>query len=46
MTTEEQKEYIDKSYEIKDYIQKKEVEAQQQLQSQMPQQTDQSQPTN
>ena len=38
MTTEEQKEYIDQSYEIKDYIQQKEMEAQQQMQQAQPQQ--------
>ena len=44
MTTEEQKEYIDQSYEIKDYIQQKELEAQQQAQQAQPQQV--AQPTN
>ena len=44
MTTEEQKQYIDKSYEIKDYIQQKEMEAQQQ--AQQPQQEQVAQPTN
>lgn len=43
MTVEEQKEFIDKSYEIKDYIQQKEMEAQQQVQQAQPQQ---AQPTN
>ena len=38
MSTEEQKEYIDQSYEIKDYIQQKEMEAQQQAQQEQPQQ--------
>lgn len=45
MTTEEQKEYIDKSYEIKNYIQKKETELQQQQQAQQPQQPTQWQPS-
>ena len=44
MSTEEQKRYIDKSYEIKDYIQQKEMEAQQQAQAQQPQEA--AQPTN
>ena len=34
MTIDEQKQYIDEAYEIKDYIQKKEMAAQQQAQSQ------------
>lgn len=38
MTTDEQKEYIDQSYEIKDYIQQKEMEAQQQVQQEQSQQ--------
>ena len=38
MSTDEQKEYIDQSYEIKDYIQQKEMEAQQQAQQGQPQQ--------
>ena len=38
MSTDEQKEYIDQSYEIKDYIQQKEMEAQQQAQQEAPQQ--------
>lgn len=42
MTTDEQKKYIDESYEIKDYIQKKELEAQQQAQAAQPQQEAQS----
>ena len=49
MTTDEQKQYIDQSYEIKDYIQKKEMEAQQQIQQQAPQQAQPQQavqPTN
>jgi hypothetical protein len=42
MSTDEQKQYIDDSYVIKDYIQQKEIEAQQQVQ-----QTQQvEQPTN
>lgn len=45
MSTEEQKEYIDKSYEIKDYIQQKEIQAQQQIQQAQPQQQ-MAQPTN
>ena len=44
MTTDEQKQYIDKSYEIKDYIQQKEAQAQQQAQAQQPQQAEH--PTN
>ena len=44
MTTDEQKQYIDKSYEIKDYIQQKEMEAQQQAQAEQPQEA--AQPTN
>lgn len=43
MSTDEQKQYIDESYQIKDYIQQKEMEAQQQVQQQIPQQ--QAQPT-
>lgn len=42
MTTDEQKQYIDESYEIKDYIQQKEMEAQQQAQASQPQQQAQS----
>lgn len=38
MTTEEQKKYIDDSYEIKDYIQTKELELQQKAQANQPQQ--------
>lgn len=38
MTTEEQKKYIDDSYEIKDYIQTKEMELQQKAQQAQPQQ--------
>ena len=38
MTTDEQKQYIDDSYVIKDYIQQKEIEAQQQVQASQPQQ--------
>ena len=38
MSTDEQKQYIDESYEIKDYIQQKEIEAQQQAQQEAPQQ--------
>lgn len=38
MSTDEQKKYIDKAYEIKDYIQQKEMEAQQQIQQVQPQQ--------
>lgn len=44
MTTDEQKQYIDKSYEIKDYMQQKEMEAQQQAQAEQPQEA--AQPTN
>jgi FtsZ-interacting cell division protein YlmF len=44
MTTEEQKQYIDDSYQIKDYIQQKEIEAQQQAQQAQPQQAQQAQP--
>ena len=46
MSLDEQKQYIDDAYEIKDYIQQKELESQQQLQAQMPQQPQQAQPTN
>ena len=47
MTTDEQKQYIDDSYIIKDYMQQKEIEAQQQAQQEMPQQQQQmAQPTN
>ena len=45
MTTDEQKQYIDESYIIKDYIQQKEIEAQQQAQASQPQQQEQAQPT-
>ena len=38
MTVDEQKQYIDESYQIKDYIQQKEMEAQQQAQASQPQQ--------
>lgn len=38
MSTDEQKQYIDESYKIKDYIQQKEMEAQQQAQQAQPQQ--------
>lgn len=38
MTVDEQKQYIDESYQIKDYIQQKEMEAQQQAQQAQPQQ--------
>ena len=38
MTTDEQKQYIDESYIIKDYIQQKEIEAQKQAQASQPQQ--------
>lgn len=41
MSTDEQKQYIDESYEIKDYIQQKEIEAQQQAQQAQPQQPQQ-----
>lgn len=41
MTTEEQKAYVDKAYEIKDYIQQKEMELQQKAQAQQPQQPQQ-----
>lgn len=44
MTTDEQKRYIDQSYEIKDYIQQKEIQSQQQAQAAQPQQA--GQPTN
>lgn len=44
MTTDEQKKYIDQSYEIKDYIQQKEIQSQQQAQAAQPQQAEQ--PTN
>ena len=37
-TLEEQKQYVDDAYAIKDYIQQKEIEAQQQAQAQQPQQ--------
>ena len=37
-TLEEQKQYVDDAYEIKDYIQQKEIQAQQQAQAQQPQQ--------
>jgi hypothetical protein len=48
MSLEDQKQYIDDAYVIKDYIQKKELEAQKQLQEQQPQQQpqQQNQPTN
>ena len=46
MTTEEQKQYIDDSYQIKDYIQQKEMEAQQQIQQQTPQQPEAMPTTN
>ena len=42
MTIDEQKQYIDEAYEIKDYIQQKEMQAQQQMQTQQPA----AQPTN
>ena len=42
MTVEEQKAYVDKAYEVKDYIQQKEME----LQSKMQPQVQQAQPTN
>ena len=42
MTIDEQKQYIDEAYEIKDYIQQKEMQAQQQMQTQQPA----TQPTN
>ena len=45
MTVDEQKQYIDESYQIKDYIQQKEMEAQQQAQASQPQQTQTAQPT-
>lgn len=45
MSTDEQKQYIDESYEIKDYIQQKEIEAQQQAQQAQPQQEQMAQPT-
>ena len=45
MTTDEQKQYIDESYEIKDYIQQKEIEAQQQAQQTQPQQPQQAMST-
>ena len=38
MSVEEQKKQIDESYEIKDYIQQKELELQQKAQAQQPQQ--------
>lgn len=44
MTTDEQKQYIDDSYVIKDYIQKKEMEAQQQAQQAQPQQQAEAMP--
>jgi hypothetical protein len=37
-TLEEQKQYVDDAYTIKDYIQQKEIQAQQQAQAQQPQQ--------
>ena len=46
MTVDEQKQYIDESYQIKDYIQQKEMEAQQQAQQAQPQQEQMVQPTN
>ena len=46
MTVDEQKQYIDESYQIKDYIQQKEMEAQQQAQQAQPQQQQMTQPTN
>lgn len=46
MTVDEQKQYIDESYQIKDYIQQKEMEAQQQAQQAQPQQEQMAQPTN
>lgn len=46
MTVDEQKQYIDESYQIKDYIQQKEMEAQQQTQQAQPQQEQMAQPTN
>ena len=45
MTVDEQKQYIDESYQIKDYIQQKEMEAQQQAQQAQPQQEQMAQPT-
>ena len=45
MTVDEQKQYIDESYQIKDYIQQKEMEAQQQAQASQPQQEQMAQPT-
>ena len=45
MTTDEQKQYIDESYEIKDYIQQKEMEAQQQAQPQQQAPTTNGQPS-
>ena len=44
-TLEEQKQYVDDAYAIKDYIQQKEIEAQQQAQAQQPQQQPQEWPT-
>lgn len=44
MSTDEQKQYIDKAYVIKDYMQQKEIEAQQAAQAEQPQQGEQ--PTN
>lgn len=44
MNIDEQKEYIDEAYDIKNYIQQKEIESQQQAQAQQPQQAEQ--PTN
>ena len=39
MTLDEQKEYIDKAYDLKDYIQQKEMELQQKAQQAQPQPT-------
>lgn len=44
MNIDEQKEYIDEAYDIKNYIQQKEIESQQQAQASQPQQAEQ--PTN
>lgn len=41
MSIDEQKEYIDESYEIKNYIQEKEMESQQKAQASQPQQSQQ-----
>ena len=44
-SVEEQKQYVDDAYVIKDYIQQKEIQAQQQAQAQQPQQQPQEWPT-